>query len=103
MARGSAGWHVPRRAAQLPAHDQFRALRSHQPYIGQHLYDDGFSSAARHRRNRVLERLASSVTVVVALCGFVLIWLGIDMNHAAMASCGGMLFGGAVMHGVFGR
>jgi len=43
------------------------------------------------------------VNVVVALAGFVLMWMGIDADQAVMASLGGVLFGGAVMHGVVGR
>lgn len=49
------------------------------------------------------KRLAYPVSLLAALAGFVLIWLGIDQHQAMLSSVGGILFGGGVMHGAFGR
>jgi hypothetical protein len=47
--------------------------------------------------------MASTVALITALLGFVLLWLGNEWHEALMATAGGILFGGGVMYGAFGR
>lgn len=49
------------------------------------------------------QRLAYALSLFAALSGFVLIWIGIDQHMTIVASIGGILFGGGLMHGAFGR
>jgi hypothetical protein len=43
------------------------------------------------------------VCIVAAVLGFILIWIALDHNNVIQAVCGGMLFGGGVACGMFGR
>lgn len=47
--------------------------------------------------------MASTVALIAALLGFVLIWFGNEWHQAIMATVGGVMFGGSVMYGAFGR
>jgi hypothetical protein len=43
------------------------------------------------------------VCLTTAVLGFILIWIALDHSNIVVAVCGGMLFGGGVACGMFGR